>query len=194
MASDCHSTAVSDTPIIARAATANPIGMLPPSPRKMRAGEVRLCGRKPTQAPQRVAALTASQVFPSATPKMASPPATTAAIDGAAPSMLSNRLNALTTATTQNAVTARSIAPPAPRSHPSPVLQSSAARAISRATRRSGDTLRLSSSVPRPQSTATPKTSGSVRCQSPDRRMTATRKPPITAAPPRYGVGTPWAL
>ena len=35
------------------AATTNPIGRLPPSPRKMRAGEARLYGRKPRHAPAR---------------------------------------------------------------------------------------------------------------------------------------------
>ena len=99
--SDCHAGVASDTPIIASAATAKPTGMLPPSPRKMRAGDERLWGRKPRHAPQSAAAATASQVSPCAIPRTVRPPATTAAIVVAAPSMLSKRLNALTTATTQ---------------------------------------------------------------------------------------------
>jgi hypothetical protein len=189
MARDCHAAFALDNPIIASAATAKPIGMLPPSPRKMRAGDERLWGRKPRHAPQSVAATTASQVSPCAIPSSVMPPATTAAMVVAAPSMLSKRLKALTTATTQNPVTSRSTAEPSPRFQPRSLYHRNPASASSTATRLSGLTVRRSSTVPTNHSTTTPIVSGTVRRQSPVRARVTATNPRMTAAPPRYGVG-----
>ncbi len=172
------------------AATANPIGMLPPSPRKIRAeGRERLCGRKPRQAPHSAAAVTASQTSDCTAPSTAIAPATTNAIVLDAPSMLSKRLKALTTATIQTTVASRSGASPRPSDQPSPNAHSIAASATSTTTRCSGGSVRRSSIVPTAQSTTTPPSTGSVWLGSCVSRSTTTTNPATTAAPPRYGVG-----
>ena len=103
MTSACHSAAADEAPIITSAAIAKPIGMLPPSPRKIRAdGRERLCGRKPRQAPHSAAPVATSQTSDCTSPSTATAAATTPAIVLEAPSMLSKRLNALTTATTHS--------------------------------------------------------------------------------------------
>ena len=116
--SACHAATVSDNPVMVTAATAKPSGIEPPSPRKMRAGEAMLCGRNPRHAPASAPAVPASQASPSISPSTAADAETTNPIVPAAPSMLSNRLKALTTRTTHMTDSARSTAAPAPTSQP----------------------------------------------------------------------------
>ncbi len=72
----------------------------------------------------------------------------------AAPSMLSKRLKALTTATIHTQVTPRSTSAPACRCQPSPEAHTTQARASSTSTRHRGETVRRSSIVPTTQSSA----------------------------------------
>ena len=184
--SACHSAAAEDAPIITSAAIAKPIGMLPPSPRKIRAeGRDRLRGRNPRHAPHNAAPVATSQTSDSTSPSTATAAATTHAIVLDAPSMLSKRLNALTTATTQNAVATRSSTGPSPSDQPSPAAHSSPASPTSTVTRSHTATNRRSSSVPTAHSTTTPPMTGSVWRASYVSASTVTTKPAMTAAPPR---------
>ena len=192
--SDRHATAEVLAATITRTAAAKPIGMLPPSPRKILAGKERLRGRKPRQAPPSDTAPTASHASPRTIPRIAAPAETTSAIVLAAPSMLSKRLKALTTATIHTQVTPRSTSAPAPRCQPSPEIHTTQARASSTSTLHPGGTVRRSSTVPTTQSSPMPPTRGIVLFQSPAVTSTAMTKPPINAAPPRYGVGCAWPL
>lgn len=194
MASACHSRTASEAPIMTSEATTKPIGMLPPSPRKMRGGEERLYGRKPRQAPHSAPPQTASHVSPSATPRIATAPATTHAIVPAAPSMLSKRLKALTTPAIQSAVTARSTAAPKPRSQPRPTAHRPPATRNSIPRRRKGDRFTLSSAVPTIHSSSAPATTGTVRSGWPATSSATSTNAATTAAPPRYGVGLAWPL
>ena len=189
IASACHSRTASDAPIITSDATTKPIGMLPPSPRKMRGGEERLYGRKPRQAPQSAPPETASQASPSTTPRIATAPAATQAIVPAAPSMLSKRLKALTTPAIHRAVTTRSTALPKPRSQPRPTPHRPAAMRNSIPRRRYGERLTRSSVVPTTQSTTAPPTTGPVRSRWPATSSATKTNATMTAEPPRYGVG-----
>ena len=189
-ASACHSDAACDAPIIANAAAANPSGIEPPSPRKIRAGcASRLCGRKPTHAPASAVPPIASHASSLTSPSTAIPIAQTSPIVLDCPSMLSNRLNALTTTTTQTAVAARSTAPPSPSDQPRSTAHSSAASPTSTSTRSHHSTVRRSSIVPTTHSVSTPPAIGSVRSQSDASSSSATRNPSTSALPPRYGVG-----
>ncbi len=167
------------------AATMKPSGMLPPSPRKIFAGEARLCGRKPRQAPHSAALPTATHVSPVTIASTHAPPEATSAIVLAAPSMLSNRLNALTTATTHRAVTAASTTGPPRSFQPSPAIETSTPTASSARTRRPGDRFRRSSIVPTTARTATPPRSGRVRCGLPAPTSIAIANASMTAVPPR---------
>ena len=193
-ASDCQAVAASDVPIMTSAAIAKPTGMEPPSPRKIRAGRARLCGRKPRHAPHRAAADAASHVSARTSPSTHTPPAATAAMVAAAPSMLSNRLNALTTAVSQATVRTTSTTGPAPRFHPTPSAHSQTASPASTPRRSHGERSRRSSMVPTTHSTATHTSRGVVRAGTPAKAATPTTKAAQTAAPPRYGVGDPCAL
>ncbi len=197
MTSACHSAAAEEAPIITSAAMAKPIGMLPPSPRKIRAdGRERLWGRKPRHAPHSAAPVATSQTSDCTSPRTATAAATTLAIVLEAPSMLSKRLNALTTATTQIAVASRSTAPPRPSDQPRSVAHSIAASPTSATTRGQTPTSRRSSSVPMIHSTSTPPSTGTVSrgCEVSVSAATTRTNPAMTAVPPRYGVGVPWPL
>ena len=102
----------------------NPSGMLPPSPMKIRAGRLRLCGRKPAHAPEiatHSAARAGSEFSAASAP---APAAETPVTVAAAPSMLSIRLTALTMPTTQTQVRMRSRLKLSKTAHPLPVANS----------------------------------------------------------------------
>ncbi len=184
----------SPAPAIVIAATAKPIGIEPPSPRKIFAGEERLWGRKPRHAPARAIPASASQDEPSITPSAASPVATTTVSEPVAPSMLSKRLKALTTASVQAIVTNRSTGAIPEGSQPKPASQNAAASPASIATRIPGASVRRSSVVPTAHMTATPPITASVRPSCGATRASTATNAATTAAPPRYGVGAVWPL
>jgi hypothetical protein len=78
---------------------------------KIRAGRARFRGRKPEHAPATANDRPASAASPEINARTPAPTAETAATDAAAPSMLSIRLNAFITPTTQTIVSARSAGP-----------------------------------------------------------------------------------
>ena len=189
MSSRCHpATPPSGTAMIA-ALTMKPIGIEPPSPRKMRAGADRLKGRKPRHAPPSAIESAATAWSSALRARTAAPMDERTATVPAAPSMLSIRLNALTTPTTQTTVSTRSAASLPNTCQPSPAMKSATPAATSVITRGIAPSPTRSSRVPTPNRKRAQTNIGASRDRSPAIPSAPTRKPTTTAAPPRYGVG-----
>ena len=172
--------------------------MLPPSPRKIRAdGRDRLCGRKPRQAPHSAAPVATSQTSRLHEPEHGDARrATTRAIvlDGAV--HVVEEVEGVDDRDDPD--DASRAGRPRRRGRATsrgPTAHSIAAERRPRQRRAAaGATVRRSSSVPTAQRTTTPPSTGSVRPGSDVSARTATTKPVMTAAPPRYGVGARVAL
>ena len=196
IASDCHAGAASLTPIIVTAATAKPTGMLPPSPRKIRAGEAsRLCGRKPTAAPQ-------SAARGHGQPRVALDDAEQRQAAGDDRGHRAGRavhvveqVEGVDHGDDPETLAARSTTGPAPRSQPRPSAHKPGRERRPRrrpARRRDGAAV-----VDRPDDPQHHDARQRAAGSRPTRRRAAgraTRKPATTAAPPRYGVGAAWPL
>ena len=177
------------TAAIVTRATSRPIKRLPPSPMKMRQGLARLRGRKPKHAPATAKASGVSAVSPAISVSVPAPIAETAATEAAAPSMLSIRLNAFMTPTTQTIVSARSAASSWNRPQPRPVDHSSTAMPTSTKMRPAIGTLKRSSTVPSTQTQTARTMISGWAAGPPSTEATAARIPTMIAVPPRYGVG-----
>ena len=173
---------------IAAPAAMKPIGMLPPSPRKIRAGRARLERRNPRHAPARAPAMPASSASCCTRAKLAMPIATAVVTVPAAPSRLSMRLNALTRPTTQRTVTRRFSASPSNTVQPRSPAHSPTPASASTPIRSHGERFTRSSIVPTIHSAQAPSPSRANRSPRPPHSTAGTRNATMTALPPRYGV------